>query len=362
MKYIVSGLFHLYISAMLSRLIGPLRPTRTPYGRSANVLTRLKSTLSISDEFSRSYINQMCDKDIHNTSPQMSLLEPSDNFPPRHLGTCHQSDYDKMCSVIGVSSVDQLISETIPEHVRRDLNADPLTIQTDPTSESVALAKIKSILSRNIVATNFIGQGYYGTITPSVIQRNLLENPAWYTAYTPYQAEISQGRLQSLFIFQTLVANLTNMEVANCSLLDEGTAAAEAMSMFARSVKSLNKQNKFLIADSVHPQTITVIQTRARWMGVDCQVVSNLESAEKINMDKVFGVLVQYPDTYGRLIDYSVLTSQVHASGAKICVAADPLALTICEPPIGVDAMVGTMQRFGAVSYTHLTLPTKRIV
>ena len=295
-------------------------------------------------------ISQMSPKDIHNTFGTVpvstNLLDPSDTFAQRHLGSSSKANIDSMCSVIGVSSVDELISQTIPAHVMRDQEVDPLLIHNDSVSESKSMDQLKSIASRNILGTNYIGQGYYGTIVPAVIQRNLLENPAWYTAYTPYQAEISQGRLEGLFIFQTLVTDITGMEVSNCSLLDEGSAAAESMSMFAREANTPNR-NVFFIADSVHPQTIDLVKTRAQWMGVECVVGDASTFDFKATGDKLLGALVQYPDTTGRLTDYSDLTQAVHAVKGRVCVAADPLALTVCKLPEKIDAVVGTMQRFG---------------
>ncbi len=294
-------------------------------------------------------INKKCASDIHNTfqsAPVSSrLLDPSDTFAERHLGSTNQSDIDKMCSTIGVSSVDQLIEETIPKHVIRDQSSDPLLIHNESISESQCLSQLQSIASRNIVGTNYLGQGYHGTITPSVILRNLLENPAWYTAYTPYQAEISQGRLEGLYTYQTLVANLTGMEVSNCSLLDEASSAAEAMAMFARALGP--KRTVFFVSDTVHPQTIDVVRTRAHYMNVSV-VVGDPQEFD-FNTDSLLGALVQYPDTRGRLTDFTSLASTVHAAKGKLCIAADPLALTVCKPPseMGADAVVGSMQRFG---------------
>jgi len=283
----------------------------------------------------------MSPSDIHNV-PTSQLYDASDDFARRHLGSSDK-DKEKMCSIIGVNSVDDLINETIPKNVRRDLDSDPIT-PTNHLSESEALTTLRSIASTTTAhhSANFIGQGYYGTKTPAVIQRNLFENPAWYTAYTPYQAEISQGRLEGLFVYQTLVANLTGMDVSNCSLLDEGTAAAEAMAMFARS----GKGKLFFISDTVHPQTITVVKTRAEWMGIDV-VVGNLHEYDFSQSNGLLGTLVQFPDTTGRLVDYTNHITGIQKMGGRVCVAVDPLALVLCEPPKAADAIVGTMQRFG---------------
>jgi glycine dehydrogenase len=307
--------------------------------------------LIIDNDSYLSSITRSSSKDIHNTFTNapvsLNLLAPSDTFAERHLGSSNQADIDRMCKTIGVDSVDQLIQETIPTHVIRDQAQDPLLLHNESLSESQCIAQLKSIASRNIVGTNYLGQGYHGTITPSVILRNLLENPAWYTAYTPYQAEISQGRLEGLFIFQTLVSNLTGMAVSNCSLLDEGTSAAEAMAMFARALGP--KRDTFFVSDSVHPQTIDVIKTRAEYMNVTV-IVGDIESFDfDASRESLLGALVQYPDTRGRLTDYTGLAEKIHLNKGKFCVAADPLALTVCKPPseFGADAVVGTMQRFG---------------
>ena len=310
------------------------------------------STVRIDNTSFRAHIQSVSPADVHNTfattTSSSNLLTASDTFAQRHLGSSSEADIAVMCKTIGVSSVDQLITETIPPHVIRDQTSDPLQMHADSVSESKSIEQLRDIASRNIVGTNFIGQGYYGTVTPSVILRNLLENPAWYTAYTPYQAEISQGRLEALFTFQTLVADLTGMEVANCSLLDEGSSAAEAMSMFARAANSPSR-NVFFVSNTVHPQTIDVVKTRAEWMGIDC-IVGDLASFDfSVSSTNLLGALVQYPDTTGRLVDYAPIASAVHAAKGKLCVAADPLALTVCTPPgqFGADAVVGTMQRFG---------------
>ena len=310
------------------------------------------SQLVVDNESFKKRIQANAPLDIHNTFESTptsgNILDPSDTFAQRHLGSSSRADIDKMCGVIGVSSVDELISQTIPEHVVRDQSADPLRMHADSLSESKSLEQLRSAVSRNKVGTNFLGQGYHGTITPSVIARNLLENPAWYTAYTPYQAEISQGRLEGLFVYQTLVANLTGMEVSNCSLLDEGTSAAEAMAMFARASSG---RDIFFVSSAVHPQTIDVVKTRAAWMNLEVVVGnhSDFDFTSTQCQNRLLGALVQYPDTFGRLVDYTDLAARVHAAKGKLCVAADPLALTVCKSPgeFNADAVVGTMQRFG---------------
>ena len=336
-----------FILAMLSRL--HFKRFALQWSQSVRSCSTSRRLVIDNDSF-RSSISGTCGGDIHNTfnsAPvSTNLLDPSDTFAERHLGSCNEGDIAKMCSSIGVSSLDQLIKETIPTHVIRDQSTDPILIHSDSISESQCISQLKSIASRNTLGTNYLGQGYHGTITPSVIMRNLLENPAWYTAYTPYQAEISQGRMEGLFIFQTLVANLTGMEVSNCSLLDEGSSAAEAMAMFARALGS--KRNVFFVSDSVHPQTIDVVKTRAQYMNVSV-VVGDPSQFAWVQDDSLLGALVQYPDTRGRLVDYTELARKVHDAKGKLCIAADPLALTVCTPPseFGADAVVGTMQRFG---------------
>jgi len=271
------------------------------------------------------------------------LFMPADTFRGRHLGPSPEA-VAEMCSIIGVRDIDELIEQTIPAEVRREL---PLDLPDGQIGEAGALALLKSIVSKNAVATNFIGMGYHGTHVPSTILRNLLENPGWYTAYTPYQAEISQGRLESLVNFQTLVCELTGMEVANSSLLDEGTAAAEAMAMIARTVNSKEK-NQFFVSDKVHPQSIEVMKTRAHYFGMEL-IIGDHGTTDFAANKKLCGALVQYPDTSGKLHDFSGLGQALHKNGAHLVVAADPLALLVAKPPgeFGADVVVGSMQRFG---------------
>lgn len=250
-----------------------------------------------------------------------------------------------MCKIIGVRDLDELMRATIPDAVRREQGLD--LPDGANLGEAGALALLKSILSKNIVATNYIGMGYHGTQVPLCIARNLLENPGWYTAYTPYQAEISQGRLESIFNFQTLVCELTGMETSNASLLDEGTAAAEAMAMIARTVNS-KKKNQFFVSENVHPQSIDILVTRARYFGIEL-VIGDHKTTDFSGMQALCGALVQYPDTSGRLEDYSTMADALHKNGAMLVVSADPLALCAVKPPkeFGADIAVGSMQRFG---------------
>jgi len=271
------------------------------------------------------------------------LFMPTDGFAQRHLGPLPQ-DVQEMCKVIGVKDLKDLMEQTIPASVRREQDMD---LPDGSLGESGSLELLKSMLSKNVIAKNYIGMGYHGSHLPGPILRNLLENPGWYTAYTPYQAEISQGRLESLVNFQTLVCELTGMEVANASLLDEGTAAAEAMAMIARAVNSKSK-NQFFISESVHPQTIDCLKTRAHYFGMEL-VIGDHKKTDFASMDKLFGALVQYPDTAGRFDDYSGIAQALHKNGAYLTVAADPLSLVQAKPPseFGADVVVGSMQRFG---------------
>ncbi len=254
-----------------------------------------------------------------------------------------------MLSALGVENLADLITEAIPASIR---DGRPLELRDDVVfndartttpGEQEALACIRSLADRNEVWRSYIGMGYHGTITPSVILRTVLENPGWYTQYTPYQAEISQGRLQALLNFQTMIADLTAMPIANASLLDEATAAAEAMSMCA----TQTGRKAFFVADDCHPQTIGVIETRAKGLGIEV-LIGNL-AAMDLESREFAGVLVQYPATDGRIGDHGDLAERVHAAGGMLVVAADPLALTLLTPPgeWGADIVVGSTQRFG---------------
>eukprot|EP00245_Coleochaete_scutata_P007030 TRINITY_DN219_c0_g1_i1.p1 TRINITY_DN219_c0_g1~~TRINITY_DN219_c0_g1_i1.p1 ORF type:complete len:1024 (-),score=240.49 TRINITY_DN219_c0_g1_i1:648-3485(-) len=248
-----------------------------------------------------------------------------------------------MAEFCGFESLNHLIEATVPKSIVRE----PLNLgkYQEGFPESEMLAKFKEMAGKNKVFKNFIGMGYYGTHTPLVILRNLLENPGWYTQYTPYQAEIAQGRLESLLNFQTMIVDLTGLPMSNASLLDEGTAAAEAMAMC--SSLSRGKKKVFLISDKCHPQTIDVCLTRADGLGMEAKVVSH-EQFDYSNKD-VCGVLVQYPATDGSVIDYTNIVHKAHAEGAKVVMATDLLALTVLRPPgeMGADMVVGSAQRFG---------------
>jgi len=263
----------------------------------------------------------------------------STDFVRRHIGPS-AADIEQMLQAVGASSMDDLIQQTVPASIRetRPLNTGP------GLSETEMLEQMRSIARKNQVLTSLIGQGYYGTLLPPVIQRNILENPAWYTAYTPYQPEISQGRLEALLNFQTMIADLTGLDIANSSLLDEGTAAAEAMAVAQRSCK--DKRTAFFVDKNLHPQTLAVLQTRAEPLGWQL-VVGDLEA--DLNPEELFGAIFQYPDTLGHIRDLRGPIERVRAAGGFAVVAADLLALTLLTSPgeLGADIAVGSAQRFG---------------
>ncbi|MFO1244002.1 MAG: aminomethyl-transferring glycine dehydrogenase [Ramlibacter sp.] len=269
-------------------------------------------------------------------------LENASEFIPRHIGV-DAADEAHMLSVIGETSRRALIDSIVPRSIARS-SAMKLPA---PVTEAAALAELKAMASRNQLLKSFIGQGYYGTHTPGVILRNILENPAWYTAYTPYQAEISQGRMEALVNFQTMVCDLTAMPIANASMLDEATSAAEAMTLAKRSVKS--KSQRFVVAGDCHPQTIEVIQTRARPLGIEVVLANSAAEWDAALAGDYFAVLAQYPATSGRIDDLRADVDKAHAKQAAFIVAADLLALTLLVPPgeWGADIVVGTTQRFG---------------
>ena len=270
-------------------------------------------------------------------------FKPTDYFAydfanRRHIGPT-VGEIEEMISALGYKNLDALIDDTVPANIRQKepLDWGPAMTERD------ALYHMKQVASKNKVLTSLIGQGYHGTTTPAPILRNILENPAWYTAYTPYQPEISQGRLEALLNFQTMVSDLTGLEVANASLLDEATAAAEAMTMAKRSAKS--KVNAFFVDKHCHPQTIAVILTRAEPLGIEIII----GEPESIEADKVFGAIFQYPGTYGYVRDFTTPISQLHEHKALAIIAADPLALALLKSPgeMGADIAIGSTQRFG---------------
>jgi glycine dehydrogenase len=277
------------------------------------------------------------------TSVPLTALENASEFIARHIGIS-TTDEHSMLQVVGAPSRQALIDGIVPSSIAR---TSPMHIPA-AISEAAALAELKALAGQNKVLKSFIGQGYYGTHTPGVILRNILENPAWYTAYTPYQAEISQGRMEALVNFQTMVCDLTGMAIANASMLDEATAAAEAMTLAKRSVKA--KGNVLLAGSDMHPQTLEVLRTRAEPLGITVQVVNDPQAwSEALQQDNYFAAINQYPGSTGWLVDWSQDASQIHSKGAALILAADLLALTLLKPPgeMGADIVVGTTQRFG---------------
>ena len=263
--------------------------------------------------------------------------DPDDFANRRHIGPS-PAEMETMLSAIGVGSLDELIDQTVPAGLRQ---AEPLA--WEPLTEGAVLGELRRIASRNRIRTSMIGQGYYGTITPPAIQRNILENPAWYTSYTPYQPEISQGRLEALLNFQTMISDLTGLEIANASLLDEATAAAEAMNMAFAAGK--RKKSRFFAAADLHPQILSVLATRARPLGIELVI----GEVEDLNVDGLFGAIFAYPGTHGHLRDHTARCEVLHEAGALAIVAADLLALTLLKEPgaMGFDIAVGSAQRFG---------------
>jgi glycine dehydrogenase len=261
-----------------------------------------------------------------------------DSFARRHIGP-NEEEVRAMLRHVGFDGLDALMEATVPKDIRleRQLNLP------EPKSEREALAELRTISKKNKIARSFIGAGYYDCITPPVIQRNILENPGWYTAYTPYQAEIAQGRLEALLNFQQMIIDLTALDIANASMLDEATAAAEAMALCYAVVPN---RKTFLVADNCHPQTIAVVQTRAKPLGIEIKI----GDYSRFKFDStVFGALVQYPATDGAICDYAEFVRKAHDAGALVVVAADILALTLLKPPgeFGADVAVGNTQRFG---------------
>ena len=264
-------------------------------------------------------------------------------FEKRHNGPDHH-EIASMLEAVGVETLEELITETVPASIRLK---EPMRLPSAQT-ETEFLSELKKLAEKNQVAKSYIGQGYYNCYTPAVIQRNILENPGWYTAYTPYQAEIAQGRLEALVNFQTMVMDLTGMEMANASLLDEATAAAEAMSMFYGLRKgSKKKATKFFVDENTFPQTLNVLQTRAEPLEIEL-IVGSLDTVDVTDED-LFGILLQYPDANGAIHDHSALMQSAQEYGVKVAVASDLLALTLLTSPgeMGADCVVGTTQRFG---------------
>jgi glycine dehydrogenase len=273
--------------------------------------------------------------------PNRALLAGTDQFARRHNGPA-PDDVAHMLQTLGLDSLDALIDQAVPDVIRSQGQLELEPAQT----ETAVIRHIRHIANQNKVYRSFIGMGYYDTLVPAVIQRNILENPGWYTQYTPYQAEISQGRLEAMLNFQTMITDLTGMELANASLLDEGTAAAEAMGLCYQARPRKSNATRFFVSELCHPQTIAVIQTRAEPLAIEVVVGDHASYAFDEN---TFGALVQYPTTDGDIFDYGDFCQQAHDAGTLVVVAADLLALTLLRPPaeFGADVVVGSSQRFG---------------
>src|SRR5712672_1351783 len=283
----------------------------------------------------------------------MQMREPIfgvDSFARRHIGP-NEEEVRAMLRDVGFDSLGPLIDATVPKDIRlkpqprnnRDSRQGSELNLPEAKSEGEALVELRALAKKNTLARSFIGAGYSDTITPPVIQRNILENPGWYTAYTPYQAEIAQGRLEALLNFQQMIIDLTALDIANASMLDEATAAAEAMALCHAVVPN---RKMFFVANNCHPQTIAVVQTRAKPLGIEIKI----DDYSRFKFDStVFGALVQYPATDGAIYDYAEFARQAHDAGALVVVAADILALTLLKPPgeFGADVAVGNTQRFG---------------
>jgi glycine dehydrogenase len=263
----------------------------------------------------------------------------SDEFVERHLGSGAE-DERALLAALGCGSIETLIDEVVPRDIRMDGAVDlPAAV-----NEAQALSELRTIAAKNEHWRSLIGQGYYGCVTPAVIQRNVVENPGWYTAYTPYQAEISQGRLEAMLVFQQVVIDLTGLAVANASLLDEATAAAEAMTLMRRSTR--HAAQAFFIDAACHPQVIAVVRTRARWLGIELLVG---DAARELDPARVFGAHLQYPDTFGRVLDPRPVIERVHGAQGLVSMGCDPLALVLLRSPgeLGADVAIGSAQRFG---------------
>lgn len=295
---------------------------------------------------SRFTVNRLVSRSITRTFSSSikccSVIDPLDTYARRHNGSSKKEDINRLLKTAGHESVDNFIESVVPPDVliNRPLNVEP----ADGLAESALTKRLKEIASQNDVYRNFIGKGYYGTIVPPVVQRNVLECPEWYTSYTPYQPEISQGRLESLINYQTVVSDLTGMSTANASLLDEATAAAEAMIMSFH--QSKGKKKTYYVDQGVHPQTLTVLQSRAKDFGIKVEV--GLPSNNELSKD-CFGVCLQYPATDGSLQDWKDVSAKVHEQGGLVSVATDLLALTVLKPPseFNADIVFGNSQRFG---------------
>ncbi|KAG1367558.1 glycine dehydrogenase (decarboxylating), mitochondrial [Cocos nucifera] len=332
--------------AILRRLISQSKPSQVPAPNASRQLSSLAPAIFPANTTVRrppaADYSPFRNAGRQSRSISVESLRPSDTFPRRH-NSASQDDQVRMAELCGFPSLDALIDATVPKSIRIPTMALP---KFDAgLTESQMLVHMKRLASMNKVFRSFIGMGYYNTFVPAVILRNIMENPGWYTQYTPYQAEIAQGRLESLLNFQTMITDLTALPMSNASLLDEGTAAAEAMAMCNNIQKG--KRKTFLIASNCHPQTIDVCKTRADGFGLKV-VVAGLKDLDYLSND-VCGVLIQYPGTEGEILDYGEFIKNAHASGVKVVMATDLLALTTLKPPgeLGADIVVGSAQRFG---------------
>ncbi|OUR68095.1 glycine dehydrogenase (aminomethyl-transferring), partial [Bermanella sp. 47_1433_sub80_T6] len=269
----------------------------------------------------------------------LAELENRDEFISRHLNT-NQADVDALLAEVGASSLDDLTAQIVPESILRE----PFLKMGDAIPEREALANLKAMAQENQVFTSYIGMGYHDMTLPNVILRNVLENPGWYTAYTPYQPEIAQGRLESILNYQHMVIDMTGMELANASLLDEATAAAEAMALIKRVVRK-NKSNTFFVDENVLPQTIDVLKTRAEGFGWDLHIGPAVDA---LNVE-CFGALFQYPAIDGTVVDLEEIIKILHEQNALSAVATDLMALALLKSPgeMGADVVLGNSQRFG---------------
>ena len=275
-------------------------------------------------------------------SSSSSLFGATDSFERRHNGPSAE-DQATMLRTIGCESLEDLVDKTVPAAIRR---SDGLSVG-EPMGEQEALSALRTIAEKNHLFKSFIGMGYYDPQTPAVIQRNILENPGWYTSYTPYQPEVAQGRLEALLNFQTMVTDMTGLEIAGASLLDEATAAAEAFNMCLSAGRG--KKMKFFVADDVHPQTLGVVETRAGPHGVEVVIAPASEIAALSASKEYCGALLQYPNTWGECHSYADVAATLKANGTLLVVATDLLALTKLTPPgeFGADIAIGSAQRFG---------------
>ncbi|XP_068647560.1 glycine dehydrogenase (decarboxylating), mitochondrial-like [Aristolochia californica] len=327
--------------ALLRRIVSESRAAQNSQLSHPATSRRCISSLS-SSIFSSANRSVKPEFQPHARSISVEALKPSDTFPRRH-NSATPDEQTKMAESCGYPSLNSLIDATVPKSIR--LSEMKLPIFDEGLTEGQMIAHMKYLAAKNKVFKSYIGMGYYNTLVPGVILRNIMENPGWYTQYTPYQAEISQGRLESLLNFQTTITDLTGLPMSNASLLDEGTAAAEAMAMCNNIQRS--KKKTFLVATNCHPQTIDICKTRAA--GFDLKVVvSDLRDLDFSSGD-VCGVLVQYPGTEGEVLDYGEFIKNAHAKGVKVVMASDLLALTMLKPPgeLGADIVVGSAQRFG---------------